>query len=122
MYIFGKINFWAKRAPRGAAAIMNLGCSPGQKHGGFFLVILDIIPSKWAKFQLVINLFQVKPSYDWTIIRKNLKLVLYFFVLYTKLLLKIYFKCEGYRTLFIEAIYHLLSFRANSFNVQLRSL
>ena len=44
---------------------------PGQKHGGFTLVILDVILSHCVKFQLVINLFRVKPSHDWTIVIKN---------------------------------------------------
>ena len=55
MSIFGDIDFLAYWE---LAAIMNFGCSPAQKDGGFFLVILDIILNSSNKFQLVTNFFQ----------------------------------------------------------------
>ena len=51
--------------PMGAAGIMNFGCSPSQKHGGFLLVIQDMILSHCTKSQVVTNFFYEKTSHYW---------------------------------------------------------
>ena len=67
MLMFGDILFSGLEQ----VVIINFGCSPSQKHGGFFLFMWDIILKHCAKFQFVTNFFWLWYffcSHNWTII------------------------------------------------------